>query len=74
MKGVIDNIKNSDTWKIQLTIESNFISPKDTDEEPVKHSEDDHIEIMIYDKADEAIKKKILNLFFMDIKLDGKNQ
>ena len=42
--------------KIQLTIENNFISSIDNDEEHVLHSKSDNIEIMINDKADEVIK------------------
>ena len=53
----INNLKKSDTWKIQLTIAVNFISLKDTDEESVMHSKSDNIEIMIYDKADEVTEE-----------------
>ena len=35
----------------------NFISSKDTDEECVKHSKSDGIEIVIYDKRDKVIKE-----------------
>ena len=40
-------IEIHDTWKIQLTIEINFISSKDNDEERVMHSYSDKIEIVI---------------------------
>ena len=54
----INDIKNSDSWKIQLTITINFISPADdNDEERVKHSKPDNIEIMISDAPDEIIEK-----------------
>ena len=33
----INNLKKSDTWGIQLTMTSNFISSKDTDEEHELH-------------------------------------
>ena len=33
LKDIINNLKKSDTWKIQVTITSNFMSSKDTDEE-----------------------------------------
>ena len=33
LKDIITNLKKSDTWKIQVTITSNFMSSKDTDEE-----------------------------------------
>ena len=42
--------------KIQLTIENNFISSIDNDEEHVLHSKSDNMETMINDKADEVIK------------------
>ena len=44
--------KKSDLWKIQLTMEINFISSKDNDEEHVMHSKSDNIELMINDKTD----------------------
>ena len=43
-------------------------SPKDTDEKHAMHSKGHKIEIIIYDKVNEVIKK-ILNQFFIDIKL-----
>ena len=56
----MNNLKQSDTWNIQLTITINFISSKDdNDEECVMHSKNDNIEIIISDEADEVIK----NLF-----------
>ena len=33
LKDIIHNLKKSDTWEIQVTITSNFMSSKDTDEE-----------------------------------------
>ena len=33
LKNIINNLKNSDTWKIQLTIANYFISSIDNDEE-----------------------------------------
>ena len=54
----MNNLKQSDTWNIQLTITINFISSKDdNDEECVMHSENDHIEIIVSDEADEVMKK-----------------
>ena len=57
LKNIINNLKKSDTWKIQLTIANNFISSIDNDEERVMHSKSDNIEIMINDEADEVIKE-----------------
>ena len=56
MKDIVNNLKKSETWKIQLTIANNFISSLDNDEERVMHSKSD-IEIMISDEADEVIKE-----------------
>ena len=57
LKDVINKLKNSDSWKIQLTIAKSFISPIHNDEEYVMHSRSDNIEIMINDGADEVIKE-----------------
>ena len=54
---IVNDLKQSDTWKIQLTI-TNFISSKDdNDEERVMHSKSCNIEIIINNEADEVIKK-----------------
>ena len=55
LKYIINNLKKSHTWKIQLTIANNFISSKDNYEERVMHSKSDNIEIMINDEANEII-------------------
>ena len=57
LKDIINNLKKSDTRKIQLTIAISFISSKDNDEERVLHSESDNVEIMINDKAHEVIEE-----------------
>ena len=56
-KDIINNIKTSDTWKIQLTIAINFISSIDNDERRLMHSKSDNIEIIINDEEDEVIKE-----------------
>ena len=53
----MNNLKKSDTWRIQLTIAINFITSKDPDEERVMHSKSDNIEIMTYDDAGEVIEE-----------------
>ena len=53
----INNLKQFDTWKIQLTIANNSIYSLDNDEEHVMHSKNDNIEIMINDEADEVIEE-----------------
>ena len=56
LKDIINDIKKSDAWKIQLTIATNFISSKDNDEEHVMHSKSDNVEIMINDQAGEVFE------------------
>ena len=57
LKDIINNIKKSGTWKIQLTMAINFIPSIDNDEERVMHSKSDNVEIMVNDEADEVIKE-----------------
>ena len=70
LKDVINNLKKSDTWKIQLTVAINFISSKDTDEEHVMHSKSDNVEFMIYDNVHQVIElfESLLNRY--QIKLE----
>ena len=56
LKRIKNNLKESDTFKLQLTIANNFISSIDNDEERIMHSKSDNIEIMINDEADEVMK------------------
>ena len=58
----MNNLKKSDTWKIQLKIANNFISSRDNDEEHLIHSNSGNIKIMISDKADEVIKELLIHL------------
>ena len=69
LKDIINDLKKTDTWKIQLAIEINFIYSKDYDEESLRHSKSDNIEIMINDKADEGIEELFQAIFFLDVKL-----
>ena len=64
-KDILNDLKKSDTWKIQLTIAITFMSSKDDDKERVMHSKRDNIEILINDKVDEVshLQKKLLNIF-----------
>ena len=57
LKDIINSLKKSDTWKIQLITANNFISSLDNPEERVMHSKSDNLEIMINDEADEVIKE-----------------
>ena len=56
LKYTINNLKKSDTWKIQLTIANNFISSLHNAEERLMHSESGKIEIMISEEADDVIQ------------------
>ena len=57
LKDIINDIKKSDTCKIQLMTAIHFISFKDNDQGRAIHPKSDNIEIMINDKADEVIEK-----------------
>ena len=57
LQDIISNLKKSDTWKIELTIDFNFNFPKDNDEGRVMHLKIDNMKIGVNDKADEVIKK-----------------
>ena len=57
-KDIINYLRKSGKWKIQLTVVHNFISSiDDDDEEPVMHWQSDNIEIIISDEADNVIKE-----------------
>ena len=73
LKDNINNCKKSETWRNQLTIENNFTSFKDTDEEHIMNSKSGNMEIMIFDKSDE-FSKKVLIHFLKEIKLGCKHQ
>ena len=50
-------------WKIQLTMQINFISHKDSEETRTMYTKSRDIEIMRCNKTDEIIKK-LLNPFY----------
>ena len=51
---IINNLKNSDTWKIQLKLANSVISSRDNDEERVIYSKSVNIQIIINAEADEV--------------------
>ena len=53
----MNDLRKSDTWKIQLTTAVNLISSKDNDEEHKMPSKSNDINIIINDKADEVIEE-----------------
>ena len=52
---IIDNLKKSDAWNIQLTLAINLISTKDTNDERLVHSKSDDIEVTVNDAFNEVI-------------------
>ena len=66
LRDLVYDLKHSDTWKIQLTITINFISPKRyKDEDCVMYSKSDNIEILRGDEGDEVIE-----IFLIHLKID----
>ena len=63
LKDIINDLKKSDTWKIQLTIAINFISSKGKDDEDVMHSKSDSIEIFVNVEPEEVIEELFQSLF-----------
>ena len=57
LKNIIINLQNSDTWNMQLTIEINFISSKDAEEEHAIHSKSNNIKFTSYNDANEVVDK-----------------
>ena len=55
LRNIIIDLRNSDTWKICLTIAINFVSWKGTKEEPVMHSNRDNIRFTSYNDANEVV-------------------
>ena len=61
--------KTSSEWKIQLIMQVNFISSKDSDETRTMHAKSNNVKITIGIETDEIIED-FLNLFRKDIKKD----
>ena len=55
LSDIINNQK--DEWKIQLTMEINFISSKDSRETCAMHTKSDNMEIIIGNETDEIVKE-----------------
>ena len=54
---IINNLKKSDSWKIQVAIANNIISSIDNDEEHVIRSKSHNKEVMMNDEAADIIKE-----------------
>ena len=57
LRNIIIYVQYSDTWKIQLTFEINFISSEDSEEERVMYSSSDNIKFTSYSEVNDFIKK-----------------
>ena len=57
LKGIIVDLKSSDTWKILLTIAINFISLEDTEEEREMYSNSDNMKFTSYNDANEVVNE-----------------
>ena len=60
---MINDHKNQNEWKIQLSVAINFISSKpDSDETPIMHTKSDNMEIMIGSDTNEVIEELFKSL------------
>ena len=55
LSDIINDHKGEDEWKIQLTMEINFISFKDSNETCAMHTTSNNIEIKIVNETDEIV-------------------
>ena len=57
LSNMINDHKTRREWKIQLTMQINFISSKDSEETCTMHTKSHNIEIMMGNETDEIIEK-----------------
>ena len=57
LRDMINDHKTRREWKIQLTMQINFISSKDSEETSTMHTKSHNIEIMMGNETDEIIEK-----------------
>ena len=69
LSDIMNDHKTQGEWKIELTMDINFISSKDSNETPTLHTKSDNIEITIGNEKMKSLKN-ILNLFCKNIKKD----
>ena len=72
LQDIINNLKKSKTWKIQLTIAISFTCSRDNNEESVMNSKSHNKEIMINAKQIKLLKN-CLNHSLIEIKIIWKN-
>ena len=57
LRDMINDHKTRREWKIQLTMQINFISSKDSEETRTMYTKSHNIEIMMGNETDEIIEK-----------------
>ena len=57
LSDMINDHKTQSEWKIQLTMQTNFVSSKDSEETCTMHTKSSNIEIVISNETDEIIEK-----------------
>ena len=62
LSDLINDHKTQNEWKIELTMQINFISSKDSDETRTMDTKSDNIEIMMGNETDEIIEKLFKSL------------
>ena len=62
LRNIINNLQNSNAWKIQLIIVINFISSKDSEEDRVMHSSSDNIKSTFHSELNDVIEKLFKSL------------
>ena len=62
LRDIITDLKQFDTWEIQLTIEINFIFSRDVDKEHVMHTWSDNIEFTSYNNVNKVVDKHLIML------------
>ena len=70
LRDMINDHKTRREWKIQLTMQINFISSKDSEETRTMYTKSHNIEIMMGNKTDEIIKtpfKSLLQNYHKDL-------
>ena len=63
MKDIVNDLKKSDIWNIQLTVTINFVSSNDTDKEIEMLPKSDNIDILIYDESRWSYGRTFLMIF-----------
>ena len=66
LSDMINDYKTRRYWKIQLKMQINLISSKDSEESRTMHTKSHNIEIMIGNKRDEFIEKLFESLLKND--------